>query len=208
MRCVLVSCPINKWHWYCSENRHLGCTMEVPMAMGRPKAALVLSPEGREQLESLASSRSLPAGLVNRGADHSDECFGKNEPADCPAVGTGERYGGQVAAPIPGAGCDRVARRVASGPPSSDQRRARGPVGSQNAGDETAKRHALEHPADRTPDATVEVHRAPHLAGVRIAAASPAAFQPLERSVLRREGARHRGVVSASPRTCSGFVCR
>src|SRR5437016_14575178 len=40
--------------------------MEVPMAMGRPKAALVLSPEGREQLESLASSRSLPAGLVNR----------------------------------------------------------------------------------------------------------------------------------------------
>jgi transposase len=36
------------------------------MAMGRPKAALVLSPERREQLESMASSRSLPAGLVNR----------------------------------------------------------------------------------------------------------------------------------------------
>ena len=36
------------------------------MAMGRPKAALVLRPEQREQLESLASSRSLPAGLVNR----------------------------------------------------------------------------------------------------------------------------------------------
>jgi len=36
------------------------------MAMGRPKAALVLTPEQREQLESLASSRSLPAGLVMR----------------------------------------------------------------------------------------------------------------------------------------------
>jgi putative transposase len=36
------------------------------MAMGRPKAALVLSPEQREQLEGLASSRSLPAGLVTR----------------------------------------------------------------------------------------------------------------------------------------------
>jgi len=36
------------------------------MAMGRPKAALVLRREQREQLESLASSRSLPAGLVNR----------------------------------------------------------------------------------------------------------------------------------------------
>src|SRR6516164_8981956 len=40
--------------------------MEVPMAMGRPKAALVLDAELREQLESLANSRSLPAGLVRR----------------------------------------------------------------------------------------------------------------------------------------------
>src|SRR6202795_2639156 len=40
--------------------------MGVLMAMGRPKAALVLTPEQREQLEGLASSRSLPAGLVSR----------------------------------------------------------------------------------------------------------------------------------------------
>jgi hypothetical protein len=33
--------------------------------MGRPKAALVLRPEQREQLEGMASSRSLPAGLVS-----------------------------------------------------------------------------------------------------------------------------------------------
>ena len=36
------------------------------MAMGRPKAVLVLDAEQREQLESLATSRSLPAGLVRR----------------------------------------------------------------------------------------------------------------------------------------------
>ncbi len=36
------------------------------MAMGRPKATLVLDSELREQLESLANSRSLPAGLVRR----------------------------------------------------------------------------------------------------------------------------------------------
>src|SRR6202140_1948484 len=36
------------------------------MAMGRPKAVLVLSPQQREQLEVLANSRSLPAGLVSR----------------------------------------------------------------------------------------------------------------------------------------------
>src|SRR5207237_1299923 len=40
--------------------------MEVPMAMGRPKATLELSSGQREQLESIAGSRSLPAGLVNR----------------------------------------------------------------------------------------------------------------------------------------------
>jgi putative transposase len=40
--------------------------MEVPMAMGRPKAALILTPEQREQLEGMVKSRSLPAGLVSR----------------------------------------------------------------------------------------------------------------------------------------------
>src|SRR5262250_2428742 len=40
--------------------------MEVLMAMGRPKTALLLDAEQREQLESLATSRSLPAGLVSR----------------------------------------------------------------------------------------------------------------------------------------------
>ena len=34
--------------------------------MARPKTALVLDAEQREQLENVASSRSLPAGLVSR----------------------------------------------------------------------------------------------------------------------------------------------
>src|SRR2546422_11187204 len=102
MRCVLVSCPINKWHWYCSENRHLGCTMEVPMAMGRPKAALVLSPEGREQLESLASSRSLPAGLGKRGRVILVSALGKTKQQSAPQFGLGKatagKWGGRIAA--------------------------------------------------------------------------------------------------------------
>jgi len=36
------------------------------MAIGRPKATLVLDSELREQLENLGNSRSLPAGLVRR----------------------------------------------------------------------------------------------------------------------------------------------
>ncbi len=42
------------------EYGYLQCRMGVPMAMGRRKA------QQREQLEGLASSRSLPAGLVSR----------------------------------------------------------------------------------------------------------------------------------------------
>lgn len=36
------------------------------MGMGRPKAALILTREQREQLEGMVKSRSLPAGLVSR----------------------------------------------------------------------------------------------------------------------------------------------
>ena len=36
------------------------------MSLGRPLARLQLEPEQREQLEAMASSRSLPHGLVTR----------------------------------------------------------------------------------------------------------------------------------------------
>jgi putative transposase len=62
----LVFCPINKWHSYFCEYGHLLCTMEVSMALGRPKATFVLDSERREPLQCLASSRSVPAGLVCR----------------------------------------------------------------------------------------------------------------------------------------------
>lgn len=48
------------------------------MALGRPKAALVLRPEQREQLEGMASSRSLPAGLVSRAKIVLLSAFGKS----------------------------------------------------------------------------------------------------------------------------------
>jgi hypothetical protein len=40
--------------------------MEVPMATGRPKADIGVELGAGAQLESMASSRSLPAGLVTR----------------------------------------------------------------------------------------------------------------------------------------------
>jgi putative transposase len=49
------------------------------MAMGRPKSTVVLDSELREQLESLANSRSLPAGLVRRAKIILLSASGKND---------------------------------------------------------------------------------------------------------------------------------
>ena len=49
------------------------------MAMGRPKSTLVLDSELREQLESLANSRSLPGGLVRRAKIILLSAAGKND---------------------------------------------------------------------------------------------------------------------------------
>ncbi len=49
------------------------------MAMGRPKSTVVLDSELREQLDSLAKSRSLPAGLARRAKIILLSASGKND---------------------------------------------------------------------------------------------------------------------------------
>jgi hypothetical protein len=64
--CSGLGClPPLKKAYGCTRHSRIFC-WEVPMAMGRLKAALVLRPEQRAQLESMASAGSLPAGLVTR----------------------------------------------------------------------------------------------------------------------------------------------
>jgi len=65
------------------------------MAMGRPKAALVLTPEQREQLEGMASSRSLPAGLVSRVRIILMRAAGKTNRAIAAQLGLAEATVGQ-----------------------------------------------------------------------------------------------------------------
>jgi hypothetical protein len=91
------------------------------MAMGRPKAKLGLTAGQREQLESLANSRSLPAGLVMR-ARHSAERDGKNQSADRPPAEAHPCHGGQVATAVFGTGCSWAARRIAPGTSAADRR--------------------------------------------------------------------------------------
>ena len=79
------------------------------MAVGRPKAALVLTTEQREQLESLASARSLPAGLVMRARIILLSASGKTNLQIAHQMGLTNATVGQVAAAILAAGCVRVA---------------------------------------------------------------------------------------------------
>jgi DNA-binding NarL/FixJ family response regulator len=58
------------------------------MAMGRPKAALVLDSELSEQLERLAKSRSLPAGPVRRVKIIVLSASGKNDREIAPQLET------------------------------------------------------------------------------------------------------------------------
>src|SRR5260370_7338501 len=67
------------------------------------KAALVLSAEQRAQLESMASSRSLPAGLVTRVRIVLLSAAGKMT-RQIATIGIDQRHGGQVAAALRGTG--------------------------------------------------------------------------------------------------------
>ena len=80
------------------------------MAMGRPKATLVLDSELREQLESLANSRSLPAGLVRRAKIILLSASGKNDREIASQLETSRTT-------VPGTGGVRTVRRVTPRPP-------------------------------------------------------------------------------------------
>jgi len=92
------------------------------MAMGRPKAVLVLSAEQRAQLESMASSRSLPAGLVTRVRIVLLIASGKMNREIARQLGTNQRYSRQMAATVRGAGRGGTARRAPPRAAASDQR--------------------------------------------------------------------------------------
>jgi putative transposase len=78
------------------------------MAMGRPKATLVLHPEQREQLEGLASSRSLPAELVGRAKIILLSASGKTNMQIARHLGLTKCHGRQVAAALPRTRCARA----------------------------------------------------------------------------------------------------
>src|SRR6266699_5036332 len=121
--------------------------MEVPMAMGRPKAVLVLSAEQRAQLESMASSRSLPAGLVTRVRIILLNASGKMNREIARQLGltnaTVSKWRRRfVEQGVAGGTARRATPRAAA----SDQRCTGSGVGAQDFRNQTERGHALEHP--------------------------------------------------------------
>src|ERR1700674_3111338 len=181
--------------------------MEVPMAMGRPKAALVLSPEQRAQLESMASSRSLPAGLVTRARIVLLSAAGKMNQQIARQLGLTNATVGKWRRRFVEQGVAGLHDELRPGRPRpiSDERVAqlvRKTLETKPKGGT----HWSVRP-NRRPDPPFEIHGAPHLAGLRAGAAPAAPLQALDRSDFRGEGARHRGTVLASAGERGSAVC-
>ena len=86
------------------------------MRSGRPKTALVLSDEQREQLQGWARSRSLPSGLVNRVRIVLLAGEGIGNKPIAARLGLSQPTVGKWAPAVPGTGAGRPPRRVAPGP--------------------------------------------------------------------------------------------
>ena len=79
------------------------------MRMGRPKAELALSSEQRAQLESMANSCSLPAGLVTRVRIVLQSASGKTNRQIAQQLGLRNATVGKWRRRFRGAGCVRAA---------------------------------------------------------------------------------------------------
>ncbi len=123
------------------------------------------------QLESMASSRSLPAGLVARVRIVLLSAAGKMNQQIARQLGLSNATVGKWRRRFVEQGVAGLHDELRPGGPRpiSDERVAQ--LVRKNTGDETERRHPLECAANRRPDPAFEIHLAPHLAGLRAGAA-------------------------------------
>jgi len=72
------------------------------MAMGRPKAPLILNAEQKEQLEGIVRSRALPAGLRKRARIVSLSAAGRSHQEIAKTIGMDQRDRREMAAALCG----------------------------------------------------------------------------------------------------------
>src|SRR6266496_1692948 len=180
--------------------------MEVPMAMGRPKAALVLSPEQRAQLESMASSRSLPAGLVTRVRIVLLSAAGKMNQQIARQLGLTNATVGKWRRRFVEQGVAGLHDELRPGRPRpiSDERVAQLVRKTLETKPKGGTHWSVRQIAGQTRLAKSTVHRIWQAFGFRAAPAET--FQALDRSIFRRESRGYYRVVLESSGKCSGFV--
>ena len=88
------------------------------MAMGRPKSTVVLDSELREQLDSLAKSRSLPGWLSASSQDYLVERLWEERPRDCRTTGDEQDHGRPVATTVPAQGVSGLYYELRPGRPA------------------------------------------------------------------------------------------
>ncbi len=123
------------------------------MAMGRPKAVLVLSPQQREQLEGLANSRSLPAGLVSRARIILLSASGKTNQQIARQLGLTNATVGKWRRRFLEQDVSGLHDELRPGRPR--------PISMQDAGARNLRMHPLESRQIVLPDAAIEVDGAP-----------------------------------------------
>ena len=166
------------------------------MGMGRPKAALILTREQREQLEGMVKSRSLPAGLVSRARIVLMSAAGKTNQEIARQLGMTNATVGKWRGRFLQQDVTGLHDELRPGRPRtvSDERVARLVRKTLETKPKDGTHWSVRQIAGEM--RVGQVHGASHLARVRFGASSAAAFQALQRSLFRREGSGYRGVVS------------
>ena len=177
------------------------------MPRGRPVVPVSLSVEEKNQLLSIARSRSLPHGVVQTGTDRAGLFRRQVQHRHCQAHGTEQHHGRQVAPPLPRARPGRPARRTASRAAPNPRGRARRRSDQHGPADQAARCHAVERAQHGPTYRHLQNHRATLVRSVRRTTAPPTPLQTVHRSVLHRESARHCRAVPQSARPCRGVVC-
>lgn len=177
------------------------------MRTGRPKGS---ADSDRSGGRKIAADRSPPEDEPAHGAPCAHRarvCRRGEQPGGGSPGGQLGHDRGQMAEPVCHRSFGSVGRPAALRSAAHGDRPASGGCHHQDLGDQTEGSHPLEHALFGPGNRAEPRHHRPDLAGLWAAAAPAGQLQTLPRSVLRREGARHRRTVYEPAGARLGAVC-
>ena len=158
------------------------------MNSGRPLAPLQLEREQREQLEAMASSRSLPHGLVTRVRIILLSADGLSNKDIAVRLRLNQATVGLWRGRFVKQGLTGLHEELRSGRPRSIPDEKVATLIRRTLRSKPKRRHALELSLAGGRNPPLEIDYPPDLARLRLAAAPSASLPAFQRPVLRREG--------------------